>query len=97
MAIKIFWSKRAEQGYADIVRYLEEEWTEKEVRKFVVETTHFFELLKIHPYLLEPSQSNKNLCHGPINKLTLVTYLYKPRKKEIILVNVRSTRRKPSK
>jgi len=40
MAIKIFWSKRAEQGYADIVRYLEEEWTEKEIRKFVVETNH---------------------------------------------------------
>lgn len=54
-------------------------------------------MVKIHPCLLEPSQSNKNLCHGPINKLTLVTCLYKPRKKEIILVSVRSTRRKPLK
>ncbi|MBU2554986.1 MAG: hypothetical protein KKF98_11060 [Bacteroidetes bacterium] len=45
MAVKILWTKRAEHGFSSIVSYLQEEWTEKEVEKFVVETAHFFELL----------------------------------------------------
>jgi len=46
MALKIIWSKRAEKGFADIVLYLEKEFTEKEVRKFIQDSNHFFELLK---------------------------------------------------
>ena len=49
MAIKLFWSKRADQGYARIVKYLEEEWTEKEVQNFVRDTKHFFDLLQLKP------------------------------------------------
>jgi len=97
MAIKILWSKRAEQGYANIVKYPEEEWTDKEIGKFIQETNHFFELLKENPHILEPSKRHNNLFHGPINRLTMLTYRYKPRKNEIILVNIRSTKRKPLK
>jgi hypothetical protein len=49
MAIKIVWSKRADEGYARIVSHLEEEWTEKEIGNFIRETNHFFELLKENP------------------------------------------------
>jgi plasmid stabilization system protein ParE len=38
----ILWSKRADKGYARIVEYLEENWTEREVRNFIRETSHFF-------------------------------------------------------
>ncbi len=95
MAIKLFWSKRAEQGYENIVKYLEEEWTDKEVQNFIRETGHFFELLKENPYMLEATKSYKNLYRGPINRLTILTYRYKPRKKEITLINIRSSRKKP--
>lgn len=97
MAIIILWSKRAEQGYDNIVKYLEKDWTDKEVCKFIRETSHFFELLKQNPHMLEQSWSHKNIYRGPINSLTMLTYRYKPRKKEIILVNIRSTRKKPLK
>jgi len=97
VAVKIVWSKRADRGYARIVRYLEEEWTEKEVRNFIRETKHFFDLLKENPRLLEPSQTHKELYRGPVNRLTILTYRYKPRKKEIVLVNIRETKRKPLK
>jgi predicted transcriptional regulator/plasmid stabilization system protein ParE len=76
-------SRLAEQGYANIVKYLKEEWTNKEVEKFIRETNHFFKLLMGNPYMLEPSKSQKNLYRGPINRLTVLTYRYKPRKKEI--------------
>jgi plasmid stabilization system protein ParE len=97
MAIKILWSKHAEQGYDNIVKYLENEWTDKEVGKFISETNRFFELLKHNPKMLEQSQSRKNLYRGPINSLTMLTYSYQPKKKEITLVNIRNTRRKPLK
>ena len=94
MAIKIVWSKRADQGYARIIKYLEDEWTDKEVSNFVRETNHFFGLLKKNPHILEPTGSLKNVYRGPINRLTILTYRYKPRKKEIILVNIRGARQK---
>lgn len=72
MAIKLFWSKRADQGYARIVKYLEEEWTDKEVQNFVRETKHFFELLQQNPYILVPSETHKDLYRGAINRLTIL-------------------------
>jgi plasmid stabilization system protein ParE len=97
MAVKLVWTKRAIQGYDRIIQYLEKEWSEKEVRNFVKETAHFFDLLKENPKMLEPTGKHKNLYRGPINRLTIVTYRYKPRKEEIVLVNIRETRRKPLK
>lgn len=97
MAVKLVWSKRADQGYARIVIYLEEEWTDKEVSNFVRETKLFFDLLKENPQILEPTRSHKNLYRGSINRLTILTYYFKPKKKEIVLVNIRGARKKPLK
>ena len=95
MALKLVWTKRADQGYARIIKYLEKEWTDKEIGDFVRQTNHFFELLKQNPHLLESTERRKNLFRGPINRLTILTYSYKPRKKEIVLVNIRGSRQKP--
>ena len=97
MAIKLVWSKRAIQGFERIVKYLEKEWTEKEVGNFIKETNQFLQLLKENPHMLEPTGKQKNMYRGPINRLTILTYRYKPRKKEIVLVNIRETRREPLK
>ncbi|MFO7447544.1 MAG: type II toxin-antitoxin system RelE/ParE family toxin [Ignavibacteriaceae bacterium] len=97
MAVELVWSKRADQGYARIVKYLEDEWTDKEVQNFVRETKHFFDLLKKNPHMLEPSRNYKDLYRGPINRLTILTYRYKPQAKKIILVNIREARKKPLK
>jgi plasmid stabilization system protein ParE len=97
MALKIIWSKRADQGFARIVKYLEEKFTDKEVSRFVRESNKFFELLKENHELLESTGHTKHLYRGPINRLTILTYKYKPRKKEIYLVNIRGARQKPLK
>jgi plasmid stabilization system protein ParE len=52
MAVELVWSKRADQGYAKIVKYFEDEWTEREVQNYVRETKHFFDLLKQNPRML---------------------------------------------
>ena len=97
MDVKLVWSKRADQGYARIVKYLEKEWTDREVSNFVRETKHFFDLLKENPQMLEPTRTHKNLYRGPINRLTILTYRFNPRKKEIVLVNIRESRKNPLK
>lgn len=45
MALALVWTKRAIQGYDKIVNYLEQHWTEKEVRNFIQESDEFFTLL----------------------------------------------------
>ncbi len=97
MAALIFWTKRAENGYAGIVKYLTERWTEKEVRNFVRETAIFFRFLQNHPRMLPSSDVYKNLHRGPMNKLTIVTYRYDERKNIITLINIRDARKKPLK
>ena len=94
MAIEIIWSERAEKGFDEIIEYLIENWTEKEIRNFISDVESFVKLLKINPHLLK-SSGVKHLYRGSINKHILVTYQIKPRKRQICLVNIRSTRKKP--
>ncbi len=95
MALKIIWSRRAEQGYDRIVGYLIDNWSEKEVRIFIQETSKFFELLSENPNMLQKSSGRKNLYRGPMNRLTMITYRLYPRKKVIELVDIRSSKQKP--
>jgi plasmid stabilization system protein ParE len=77
MALTIVWTKRAIQGYDRIVRYLEENWTYTEVQNFIREGDEVFALLSDYPELLQ-----KTIRHrGPMNKLTIVTYRVKSRKR----------------
>ena len=95
MALEIVWTSRAQKGYASIIEYLDSHFSEKEIQKFVRQSHEFFELLSHYPELLESSKSQKYLHRGPINKYTILTYRIKPRKNQIELINIRSSRQKP--
>jgi plasmid stabilization system protein ParE len=73
MALELVWTKRAIQGFDKIVHYLEENWTDKEVRNFIRESDEFFRLLSEYPQLLQKTSRYKNVYRGPLNKLTIVT------------------------
>ena len=71
MALKIVWTKRAIAGYAGIITYLEEEWTEKEVRNFVRQTEEFFKLLSEYPEILQKTKDIKMCAEAQlINRLS---------------------------
>ncbi|MEQ9167371.1 MAG: type II toxin-antitoxin system RelE/ParE family toxin [Fulvivirga sp.] len=95
MALEIVWTKRAETGYAEIIEYIETHFTEKEVRKFVRQSHDFFALLSEYPEMLEATGIRKHVHRGPINKYTILTYRIKPRNKQIELINIRSSRKRP--
>lgn len=95
MAIKIVWTPQALKGLDEIIQYLEDNWTDKEIEHFISEIDSFISLLEKYPGLLQKSGKNPNLYRGPINKHTILTYRFKPRKQVIELVNLRSTRKRP--
>ncbi len=97
MAFEIIWTKQAENGYSKIVDYLIENWSEKEVSRFINETERFFEILSEHPHILQKTNKFKNLHRGPINRLTILTYRVKPADKQIELINIRGSRQRPLK
>lgn len=65
MAVELAWSKRADQSYARIVKYLEDEWTDKEVQNFVRETKHFFDLLNRIPAYWSHPRATKTYTEAP--------------------------------
>jgi plasmid stabilization system protein ParE len=97
MALSIVWTKRAIKGYDNIVNYLEQRWTEREIRNFIQESDSFFALLSQYPELLQKTNRYKNLYRGPMNRLTIITYRVKPRKNQIEIINIRGARQKPLK
>jgi len=97
MAFEIIWTKRAANGYDKIVNYLAENWSDKEVITFIINTDNFFKTLTSHPEILQKTSKAKNTYRGPINSLTILTYKVKPVNKQIILLNIRGARQKPLK
>jgi plasmid stabilization system protein ParE len=97
MALKLCWTPRAISGYDKIVSYLQQHWTDREVKNFIHESDDFFTLLSEFPELLQKTDKFRNLYRGPMNKFTIITYRVKPRKHQIEIINVRSARQKPSK
>ena len=95
MAFEIVWTKRAIAGYDRIIDYLQENWSEREIANFIIETESFFEVLKTHPEILQRTSKQKNVYRGPINRLTILTYRIKPKVKQIQLINIRGARQKP--
>jgi len=95
VALEIIWTKRAETGFTKIIDYIETHFTEKEVRNLVRQSLEFFELLSEYPEMLESTEKQKNVHRGPINRHTILTYRIKPRKKQIELINIRSSWKKP--
>lgn len=56
MALEIVWTKRAIAGFDNTIKYLEKNFTDKEVKRFVKQSTEFFELLKLYPEMLEKTE-----------------------------------------
>lgn len=97
MAYQVVWTQQAIQGFDKIIVYLSQNFTEREVIAFLKESNEFIDLLRAFPDVLQKSNKAKDVHRGPINKLTIVAYRVKRRKKQIEILHFRSTRQKPLK
>ena len=97
MALTEKWYPRAESSYDRVIRHLEKEWSDKEVRSFIKKTRATIENPKRQPNLGIASKSDKCLHKLLITKHNYLLYKVRPRKKEIALLLFWDTRQHPKK
>lgn len=96
MAFKIIWSPKAVDTFENVIDYLQTNWTEKEIRKFVVETEHIIQLISINPHLFRGSEK-ENIFEAVITKHNLLLYQVNQNAKTIELLSFFDTRKDPKK
>lgn len=94
MALKIRWTKEAKNTYNDVLSYLKENWTDKEIAKFVSKTSSVLIAISYQPYLFKES-NHKKVRKAVINKQNSLFYLV--RDTEIYLLSFWDNRRDPKK
>lgn len=94
MKIDIKWSAKAKKDYVNILNYLQEEWSAKEVNKFTEKVSKTLFHIAKYPQIFPHSQ-RKNIRKCVLTKQ--VTLYYKLRKKDIILITLFDTRQNPAK
>lgn len=96
MAFKIIWSPKAIDTFEIVIDYLQTNWTEKEVRKFLIETEHVIQLISINPHLFRASEK-ENVFEAVITKHNLLLYQKNENEKNIELLSFFDSRNDPKK
>lgn len=94
MAFKIIWSPEAEKTFEEIINYLEINWSEKEIRKFVSETEKIIFLLQQNPFLFRGSEK-ENVYEALIGKQNLLLYQIIENSKKVELLSFWDARQNP--
>lgn len=93
MALKVRWSKYADQSFDRILEYLRTEWGENVTRAFVHRTYEFLDLLAEFPEIGTIENQEKQIRGFVLIKQVTVFYIRKD--DFIVLLNFYDTRRKP--
>jgi len=94
MAFKVIWSPEAESTFDDIINYLESEWSEKEIQKFIFNTEKIISLRRQNPFLFRGSEKEA-IYEALIGKQNLLLYQIKEDSKRIELLSFWDTRQNP--
>ncbi len=96
MAIEIKWSLESVKTYDQNIQYLLNEWSEKEVDKFLKQTDYVLSRLEDYPESFNPSSKNKKVRRARLNKY-ITLYRYYPSRKLIILLSFWNVKQDPAK
>jgi plasmid stabilization system protein ParE len=98
MDCKVNWTDKAWDSYESNIKYLQTEWTEKEVSNFVVMVDRKVLQLAKHPQIGNAKNNKQpNIRCTVIHKRILLVYKHKPLKKEIDLLIFWNTAKHPKK
>jgi len=92
---KITWSDEALYNLSQVITYLEDNWTEKEIRKFAQKLEKSLHLISIFPEIYPSTSKRKKVRRCVLTKQ--VSLYYKVIKKEIFLVTLFDNRQDPKK
>lgn len=94
MAYKIIWSPEAEKTFEDIISYLENNWSKKEIKKLILKMEEVISLLEQNPYLFRGSEKI-SIYEALIGKQNLLLYQVVESKKKVELLSFWDTRQDP--
>ncbi len=92
---KIVWSDEALSNLKNILSYLEDNWTPKEIKKFATLLDRQLERIQNNPYIFPKSANHKNLRRSVLTKQ--VTIYYHIKNYNVQLVSLFDNRQNPEK
>lgn len=96
MALILRWPPEAEKTFFDIVSYLENNWTEKEVQKFVRKSHEIINNIHQFPKMFPPV-GNEGVRKAVISKQNSLFYITDEKQGVIILLTFWDNRKNPQK
>jgi plasmid stabilization system protein ParE len=97
IVLQIVWTNSASASFGNIVDYLLQKWTDKEVTKFVQQTNEMLFKLKRYPEMGRASTKRKTVRILLLNNHTQLVYQYKQRKKQIEILLFWNMKQNPAK
>ena len=95
MALKIFWTKRADKNFSQILNYLSEEWGDNVAKAFARKVYDFLEILSEFPEIGTIENKEKEIRGFTI--LRQVNLFYRITDNKVILLNFFDNRQNPKK
>jgi len=91
---KVVWSEEANKNLKKIIQYLEENWTEKEIKKFLKKLNKHISIIQLQPDSF-PKANNFNVRRSVVSKQT--TIYYSIRQDTLSIVSIFDNRQDPKK
>ncbi len=95
MSLKIVWSPQARQDYLKLLDFLQKEWGERVVKKFIARLQNILHTIASRPQLYPGSNKVKNVRRCVVNKQ--ISLYYRVKSGKIELITLFDTRQDPSK
>ena len=92
---RLIWSLRAFQNLKRIITYLEENWTEKEIKNFSIRLDSYLTIIEKRPNTFPAAKSKQNIRRTVVTKHN--TLYYKVEKDSIQLIAIIDNRQDPLK
>lgn len=92
MALKIVWTNQALKGFQEVLNYLEEEWTAKEVLQLEKNIDGFIERISRYPNIYPASKTKQKLRKGLVDKNNYIVFRLFTNPRRIVIINFRGTR-----
>ncbi|WP_289046761.1 type II toxin-antitoxin system RelE/ParE family toxin [uncultured Olleya sp.] len=92
---KILWTNHAISELKETIEYLENKWTERELRTFSAKLDHTIELISKSPEIFPVSFEKKNIRKAVVEKHN--NLYYRINKNSIEIVSLFSNRKNPNK
>ncbi|MFV0591418.1 MAG: type II toxin-antitoxin system RelE/ParE family toxin [Draconibacterium sp.] len=91
---KLVWSDEAIQNLKNIIDYLEQNWTKKEIQKFVRLLDKKLQLIASNPFIFAESTYSAGLRRSVVSKHTSI--FYRITNQEVRIITLFDNRQNPS-